>query len=88
MRSKDSIFGVKLDDGSFKRISLDLDKTDFHIAWQKGKLLVLWNGVNISEDVYDVEFKLDHLTGKKSAEITVMANFLIPRFYEVDWECC
>lgn len=64
------------------KIEVDLDLSEFQIAWQFNKLYVWWNAEEITDYVKEVNFICDDNGEKKHAELTVFEELLIPRHYK------
>lgn len=63
-------------------IDVDLDLSEFQLAWQFNKLYVWWNAEDITEYVKKVTFVCDENGENKYAELTVFEELLIPRSYK------
>lgn len=64
------------------KIQVDLDLSEFQLAWQFNKLLVWWNAEEITDYVKNVKFICDENGKNKYAELTVLEELLIPRNYK------
>lgn len=64
------------------KIQVDLDLSEFQLAWQFNKLFVWWNAEEITDYVKDVKFICDKEGQNKYAELTVLEELLIPRNYK------
>lgn len=79
---EEKAFFINIKDASDKRIQINLDQSEFQLAWQRDGLLIFWNGVNITSSVLSVDLHFDTQTNKKNVELTVLASLLAPRPYE------